>query len=412
MPRDSSGNYTLPAGNPVITGTVITSDWANDTMSDMGNEMTNSLSRNGQGGMLAPLQFVDGSVNEPGIAFVLEPTLGWYRSGTSIMALAALGDEHLRYDANFTSFSVQQGNNPSINLHPVVAGGVPSVRFRDVPGTVRARIDFDEAGGAFSLQRISDVGALETLLTLTDNGNVNINGPVPFGDDQLTRKDYVDANFAKYLAGYLDTGIHEDYTQNIDDILINSTYLIWTGAATGFPSDFVSTGILVTDFHDSGTDGGTQLLYGIRIGDEYKIWMRSKDANVWKTWKLVVNGNILTFTSEGIKSTSPGNSIVESVGSDGYGSFRTNASGTNTSYIFFRTNNVEKGRIAVSDSVTMVFALDTGANPILRLTRTGILSDIPQSSDVSALTRKDYVDSNPTMLRTGTRLDITNVATS
>ena len=52
MPRDAGGNYTLPGGNPVVTGTVITSTWANPTMSDIANEITNSLSRNGQGGML------------------------------------------------------------------------------------------------------------------------------------------------------------------------------------------------------------------------------------------------------------------------------------------------------------------------------------------------------------------------
>ena len=72
MPRDSSGNYTLPSGNPVVSGTTITSNWANDTMSDVGNELTNSLSRDGQGGMLAPLQFVDGALLEPAITFVLE----------------------------------------------------------------------------------------------------------------------------------------------------------------------------------------------------------------------------------------------------------------------------------------------------------------------------------------------------
>jgi len=37
MPRNSSGVYTLPAGNPVVTDTVIDVDWANPTMEDVGN---------------------------------------------------------------------------------------------------------------------------------------------------------------------------------------------------------------------------------------------------------------------------------------------------------------------------------------------------------------------------------------
>jgi len=46
MPR-SGGTYTLPAGNPVVTGTVGTSAWANGTMSDVGTELTNSIPRDG-----------------------------------------------------------------------------------------------------------------------------------------------------------------------------------------------------------------------------------------------------------------------------------------------------------------------------------------------------------------------------
>ena len=51
MPRSASGAYTLPAGNPVLTGTVISSGgWGNPTLSDLAAEMTDSLSRSGQGG--------------------------------------------------------------------------------------------------------------------------------------------------------------------------------------------------------------------------------------------------------------------------------------------------------------------------------------------------------------------------
>ncbi|GAF72642.1 unnamed protein product, partial [marine sediment metagenome] len=58
MPRDGSGNYTLPSGNPVVSGTLITPSWANPTMSDLGNEMTDSLSRSGKGGMTVAFQNV------------------------------------------------------------------------------------------------------------------------------------------------------------------------------------------------------------------------------------------------------------------------------------------------------------------------------------------------------------------
>jgi len=55
MPRDGSGVYTLPTGNPVVDGTTIEAAWANDTMSDLANEITGSLPRNGTAPMAANL---------------------------------------------------------------------------------------------------------------------------------------------------------------------------------------------------------------------------------------------------------------------------------------------------------------------------------------------------------------------
>ena len=48
MPRNGSGTYSLPAGNPVVTGTTISSTVHNNTMTDIGSEITNSLDKDGQ----------------------------------------------------------------------------------------------------------------------------------------------------------------------------------------------------------------------------------------------------------------------------------------------------------------------------------------------------------------------------
>lgn len=51
MPRNSQGLYTLPSGNPVAPNTLIESDWANTTMDDIAEALTNSLPRNGSAPM-------------------------------------------------------------------------------------------------------------------------------------------------------------------------------------------------------------------------------------------------------------------------------------------------------------------------------------------------------------------------
>jgi hypothetical protein len=48
MSRNGSGTYTLPAGNPVVTGTTISSTWSNNTLADIATALTGSLAADGQ----------------------------------------------------------------------------------------------------------------------------------------------------------------------------------------------------------------------------------------------------------------------------------------------------------------------------------------------------------------------------
>jgi hypothetical protein len=49
MPRNGSGTYQLPAGNPVVTGTTISSSgWANPTLSDIAAALSASIAVDGQ----------------------------------------------------------------------------------------------------------------------------------------------------------------------------------------------------------------------------------------------------------------------------------------------------------------------------------------------------------------------------
>ena len=48
MSRNGSGTYSLPAGNPVVTGTTISSSWANTTLTDIASALTNSVASDGQ----------------------------------------------------------------------------------------------------------------------------------------------------------------------------------------------------------------------------------------------------------------------------------------------------------------------------------------------------------------------------
>jgi hypothetical protein len=59
MSRNGSGTYTLPAGNPVVTGTTITSSWANTSLSDIASALTGSIAADGQTPMTGALNMTN-----------------------------------------------------------------------------------------------------------------------------------------------------------------------------------------------------------------------------------------------------------------------------------------------------------------------------------------------------------------
>lgn len=108
--RNGSGTYSLPntgsVPNPVVTGTTITSTWANGTLSDISTEITNSLDRGGRGAMTAPLQLASGSVTAPGLTFSGDTNTGLYRVGADSLAVCTNGTDRLTITNSAAAFAV------------------------------------------------------------------------------------------------------------------------------------------------------------------------------------------------------------------------------------------------------------------------------------------------------------------
>lgn len=103
MPRDLSGNYTLPAGNPVVNATTITPAWGNTTLSDIAAQLNNVITRDGLLGATAPITFVAGLVGAPGIAFSASPSTGLFAPATGVLAISSVGTERARFDSSTTT---------------------------------------------------------------------------------------------------------------------------------------------------------------------------------------------------------------------------------------------------------------------------------------------------------------------
>jgi hypothetical protein len=105
MSRNASGTYSLPAGNPVVTGTSISTTWANTTLPDLAAEMTDSLSRSGKGGMTAVFKGVDGAVGGPALSFSSEATSGLFRNAAGDIQMSVLGVKVFAWKDRLEAFS-------------------------------------------------------------------------------------------------------------------------------------------------------------------------------------------------------------------------------------------------------------------------------------------------------------------
>lgn len=127
MARNSGGLYTLPSSvNPVVTGTTITSTWANTTLDDLANELTNSVDRGGRGAMTAPLQCVPGTVAAPGVTFAGATNYGLAKSGATLTAVAAgvavLVSSSTQTDLNCLTYLRAGGDTTTLQAGPSRGG--------------------------------------------------------------------------------------------------------------------------------------------------------------------------------------------------------------------------------------------------------------------------------------------------
>lgn len=194
MSRAAGGAYTLPAGNPVVTGTIISSTWGNTTLSDIATALTDSLSRSGLGGMTAALLGTDGTQALPAYSFTNEPSSGFYRIGAGNIGLSVLN----RLTWNVTSAGNMTINAPSSGTAFIlngVAGGSPllinsgsegsAFYTNQVAGVTRGYLGVGSGIGAtatnFGVRSEAGLsllagGATERIL-ISSTGNVTINAP-------------------------------------------------------------------------------------------------------------------------------------------------------------------------------------------------------------------------------------------
>ena len=103
MSRNGSGTYNLPAGNPEVTQTTISSTWANTTLTDIATALSNSIAADGQTPITGALIGISDTVTFGGTGQITLPV------GTTVQRSASPSVGMIRYNSTFGQFEGYQG---------------------------------------------------------------------------------------------------------------------------------------------------------------------------------------------------------------------------------------------------------------------------------------------------------------
>ncbi|MGO7300536.1 hypothetical protein ACC718_29125 [Rhizobium ruizarguesonis] len=127
MPRNpSTGVYSKPAGTTPSVGQVIDPVPWNALTTDLGNEITNSLPRDGSAPMVAPLKAAGGTVSAPGLGFASTPQTGLYLKGGGLLGFTQNGvdvafDQALVYAAKSGDYTALASDDNAVHRFTAAA---------------------------------------------------------------------------------------------------------------------------------------------------------------------------------------------------------------------------------------------------------------------------------------------------
>jgi len=201
MARNGSGTYNLPAGNPVSTGSTISSSWANSTLSDIASALTGSIAADGQTTPTANLLMGTyahtnvgnasdrtmyasaGQVQDSVLTYLtsVSGTNAITASAPVVMTTYATGQTFRFIAANATTGAVTININ-SIGLKSIVRTDGSALVSGDIASGAAVQIMYDGT----NFQLLSDAnGKTETVTNLTVTGTLTGNDITTTGNTIL-----------------------------------------------------------------------------------------------------------------------------------------------------------------------------------------------------------------------------------
>lgn len=329
MARNGSGTYSLPSGNPVVTGTTISSTTQNNTLSDIATALTQSLAKDGQttptanlpmgGFKLTGLASGSARTDSASIANIQDGT-GFYSStvgGTSDVITLTPSPAFVAYTAGQLISFISSGantTNVTVNISglgakAVTKNGATALVAGDIPASALIQLQYD--GTQFQLVNVnvnplSSITGLGTGVATALAINVGSAGAVVLSNstDTLSNKTLVAPALGTPASGTLTncTGlpaasiVSSTATNTLGaDVALNNTGLYFTGPICnqGVTGTWLATGTVTL------ADSAGAAAFNVKL---------------WDGTTVIASARTQTYAASGVMSVSLSGVITNPAG--------------------------------------------------------------------------------------------------
>jgi hypothetical protein len=270
MPRNLSGTYTLPSGNPVTAGTTITTTWANNTLNDIATALTQSVSKDGQttwtGDMVAGNNKITGLAD--GSAADDSATIGQVQGNTFAMLGAVSGADTITATASppITAYATGQtfrfvsagANTGAVTLalngmtaKAVTKTGTTALAAGDIPSGAVVEVIYD--GTQFQMLGLAPTGSPTFAGTVTITGGTTFTGTAHAATSATTALPTL--TYTNTTADAASGSVTYRKSRTAGDTL--SSDVLWTEYAQGYANSAYRTAAQVQYIQDAAISGST-----------------------------------------------------------------------------------------------------------------------------------------------------------
>jgi len=294
MSRNGSGTYTLPAGNPVITGTTIASTWANNTLSDIATALTDSVAADGQTAMTGNL-----NLNSNKIVNLATPTLSTdaVTKAYADALVGGAGSFTTLTSSGATTFTAGTASTSTTTGTAVITGGL------GVSGRINAA-NFDGIVGANTAAAGSFTSLSATGVTTVQAGTASNPAITTTGDTNtgifFSAADTIDFAEGGTACGQFDSSANFKFNSGYGSVAIAYGCRAWvnfngTGTvairANGNVSSITDNGIgdYTINFTNALVDSNYSAVFGVQENSGGAQWVSAKFAGTYSTSAIQID---------------------------------------------------------------------------------------------------------------------------